>query len=119
MKNLRNNLIVCDLNKAQWIFKHWRNQYGNVKSILPTCDTVRGEELKSGELALYHPDYPVESMVQRGRRLGLLDVWTLEVWVKFNSTGYLVYTGDKGQRILDVWNAKIYGKQKRKIPHHK
>ncbi len=108
----RNNRIVCDLNKAQWVKYYYQNQYGNIVYKVPCVTTVFGEAVDEDAKALFHADYPNESQLARAYRLKLVDVWTPTLVIKFSANETLYYTGDKAKSLFKAWNAKIYGNKK-------
>lgn len=110
----QNNRIVCDLNKVQWAEFSYINQHGHKTFFKPVRYSVYGVTYDKDELALYHADYPKETVIQRATRLGILDVWTPQIILKFSANETLVYTGEKAISIHKTWCAKIYGKSNRK-----
>lgn len=108
----KNNKIVCDLNKVQWAEFKYVNQHGGVWYSKPSAITVRGIYYGPEELAVHHPDYPNETAIARAKRLGIVDVWTAKLTLKFSANETLIYTGDKAKDIYKAWCAKIYGKNK-------
>ena len=110
----QNNRIVCDLNKVQWAEFSYVNQHGHKTFFKPIHQHVYGVAYYDNELAFYHADYPGETVIQRATRLGILDVWTPQIILKFSANETLIYTGDKAISIHKTWCAKIYGKSNRK-----
>lgn len=110
----QNNRIVCDLNKVQWAEFSYVNQHGHKTFFKPVRYSVYGMAYYDNELAFYHADYLGETVIQRAIRLGILDVWTPQIILKFSANETLVYTGEKAISINKIWCSKIYGKSNRK-----
>lgn len=111
-----NNRIVLDLNKCQWAKFHWVNQYGGICFTLinkPT-NTVRGQEVSVHRPAMWHPDYPNESELERADRLNLLDIWTPVCTFQLAANHNVTYTGDKAKVMWKAWNEKIFNQKKGK-----
>lgn len=109
----KDNKILVDINKCQWAKFYYRNQYGQTSPVLPMFQSVRGEYVSSKDLALFHPLYPGESMLERAYRLELIDSWQPEITFKLTANECLVYTGDKAISMNELWKAKIFGKKKK------
>lgn len=108
----KDNKIVVDLNKVQFARFYYRNQYGQVRDNLSNSFSVRGESISPVELALFHPDYPGESVLARAFRLRLVDIWQSELLLKLSANHCLIYTGEKAISLWKAWNKKIFSKQK-------
>lgn len=108
-----NNRIVLDLNKVQYGQHYYINQYGDCYSA-HTSDkypSVRGEIVKDG-FAAYHPDYPGETMVERARRLELIDVWKSVTVFQLTANHNVTFTGKKAAQMWKMWCAKIMKRKK-------
>lgn len=103
-----NNRIVLDLNKVQFASFWYQNQEGLIVHTKPRGPTVRGMAV-GDEYAFPHCDYPNETMLERARRMDLLDVWT--PWVKFDiaANRCVRYCGKKAISMWTTYRAKIYG----------
>lgn len=109
---ISNNHIVVDLNKCQYAYLYYVNQYGNKSRLKPLSNTVRGEKL-TDELAMFHPSYPDETLFRRAERLGLMDVWTPVLHLKLTAYSHLVYTGDKAWSLWKAWNKKMFANKEK------
>jgi hypothetical protein len=108
---MKNNRIVCDLNKIQFGSLHYVNQYGDTTMYTPKpMTTVRGESVRD-EMAAYHPDYPLETMRERALRLDLFDYWTPVCTFQLSANHNLTYTGEKALAMWKAWNSKIFKKK--------
>jgi hypothetical protein len=110
----KDNKIVVDLNKVQWARFYYRNQYGQTKDRLPTYYSVRLAIVNDHERVLWHPDRPIESTFDAAKRLDILDIWQPEITLKLTANEYLIYTGAKAISINECWNAKVFGKGKKR-----
>lgn len=113
----RDNRIVVDLNKCQFARFYYRNQHGQTSNTKPLDPTYEGRcslDLEDNE-ALFHPDYPSETLLQRFKRRGVRpDVWTPEVLFKLSANHCLIYTGKKAVSLWAAWREKIFNSYKAK-----
>jgi len=116
MKSQRDNRIIVDLRKVQYARFYYRNQHSDTRDIKPSTITyynISIDELASTQ-ALFHPDNPDESLLDRYRRRGhFCDNWVPELLLKLTANCCLIYTGDKAVALHKEWNAKIFGKGKK------
>ena len=112
MKTKRDNRIILDLNKCQYARFYYRNQHGDTRDVLPAPGTmsIRGCDVDKTANALPHPNYPLESLYARAKRLGLLEDWQPEVFFKLTANAGVIYWGAKAVVMYDAWKAKIFGK---------
>lgn len=108
---IRNNRIIVDLNKVQYAHFYYTNQYGISVNREPNYPTVRSQSIAPDDFALFHPDWPKETILRRAMRLGLLDVWTPTLYLKLQANSCLIYTGDKAISIYNAWKEKVFGKK--------
>lgn len=114
MKTKKDNRIVVDLSKCQWARFYYRNQFGQTRNTLPysAIFTVSGIEHHNDEKAFWHPDFKDEKLLVRAKRLGILDIWTPELYLKLTANAGLIYTGDKAVSMWEAWKARIFKKEK-------
>ena len=103
--------IVIDLKKVQFGLLTYVNQYGLQVNKLPKQPTVNGLLINPNEVAAYHNLYPGELMIERARRLDILDKWTPVVNFQFSANHSVRYTGKKALKMWKAWNSMIYGKK--------
>jgi len=73
----RNNNIILNLNKVDYMRFYYTNQYGQSLNHAPTgVYSVRLESVSSSRPTHFHPQYPGETEFDRAKRLDILDVWT-------------------------------------------
>lgn len=107
------NRTVLDLSKVQYGSFWYVNQYGQTRHHKsPGYESVRNEIVSPVSLALYHPDYPGETTIERGKRLGLMDVWTPVVQFQLTANHNIQYTGKKALAMWKAWNERIFNKKK-------
>lgn len=93
----------------------WVNQYNNIAfAFKPTKLSVNGCFIEPNEVAGYIHEFPHETLIERARRLDLIDRFE----AKFKAT---LYDGNTyeclGAKALEMWNAYrsfIFSKQKSK-----
>ena len=110
---LNHDRIVCALPKAIWADLFWDNSRGSVRDHQPRHPTVYGE-IVGNDLAGALPQFPLETMVDRARRRGLLDFWTPVFMVQFAASQTLRYTGTKALALDEAWRAMQFGKKKKR-----
>lgn len=104
------NRTVVDLGKVQYASFFWCNQYGIQFYIKPKGPTVRGE-LVGNEMAHYHTDYPGETMLERAKRLDILDRWRSVCLLQLTANHRIMYTGNKAKSIWKEWNKRIFNRK--------
>jgi len=107
----KDNRIILDLAKCQWSRFGYINQYGQWRDTEQKLPTIRGESIYPDEPAHYHVQYPGETVAERARRLGLIDVWTPQITFKLVANEYIVYTGQRALTMRDAWGARIFKKK--------
>jgi len=113
--NLRkDNRIIVDLNKCQFARFYYRNKTGHTRNVIPPIETFNNQIYSPQDRALFHPNYPNESLVNRLKRRGIQpDVWTPEVLLKLSANHCLIYTGEKAVSIYKTWCEKVFNKKKK------
>jgi hypothetical protein len=101
--------ITVDFRKVQWCAYFYINQEGLQKRCKPVRPTVRGLEI-GDDVALAHPDYPQETMLERAKRLGILDVWTPKCVLHISANRCLCFSGKKAVTIHLAYRKYIYDK---------
>jgi len=105
---MTSNRTVLDLGKVQYASFFYRNQEGSVFYTKPKAPTVRGQVV-GDEIAHFHPLYPGETMLERAKRMDILDRWTPVCVLQLTANHYITYTGKKAVSIWKAWREKIYG----------
>jgi hypothetical protein len=101
-------MTVIDINKVAYAWFYYVNQWGHTyrKPIV----SVHGIEIQEPDgYALYHHDYPLETNLERAKRLDILDTWTPIVWFKFTTTRKIAFSGDRALSLWATYRAKIFG----------
>ncbi len=118
---MKNNRIVLDLNKCQYAWRSWVTACGNYKRAeKPTGPTVHGQEFDVQSVAFpYIPSsffLNDETMLERAKRVGILDTWIPCVTFQLTANHRLTYTGDKAEAMWKAWCERIFykGKQSKK-----
>ena len=103
--------ITVNLAKVQWCSFFYVNQFTETKRTKPKQPTVYGVEI-ADEPAAYHPDYPHETLIERAKRLDIIDVWTPRCVLHISANRCLTYTGQKAINIHKTYREYIYGKSR-------
>jgi len=104
----KNNNLIINLNKVDYMRFYYTNQYGQMLNHAPTgIYSVRLEQVSSNRPAHFHPQYPGETELDRAKRLGLLDFWTPVTCFKITCNETVIYTGQKALVMRDLWWKKI------------
>ena len=113
---IRNNRIVCNIDKAIYAKQFWENQFGHRRSTKPSGPTSFGQILNPDEFHLAVPGQKEtyrESVVDAAIRLGVLDRWFPVTHIQFANNHAIQYTDDKALSLWDAWCAKIFGDSKK------
>lgn len=103
--------IVVDIKKVQYASFYYKNQAGQKRTILSRYPTVYSVPIQEGELAAYHTLYPGETLLERAKRLDIIDVWIPVVVLQFAANHSVTYTGKKAKDIWKAWQSYIFGKK--------
>lgn len=107
-----NNNIVVNLSKVSYACLIWTNQHNNLfRNSKPKSPTVNGSTVNN-DYASYHHSYPNETLIERARRLDILDRWEPVLKLQLSNSHRLTYRGKKALSLWNAWKAKIYGKKK-------
>lgn len=109
---MQNNRIVLDLSKAQFASMWYVNQEGSISFKKPPEQTVRARLVHVTEPAAPHPDYPGETMIERARRLNIIDIWQPVCTFQLTANHNVTYTGKKAIVMWKAWNERIFNKKK-------
>lgn len=101
--------LTIDLKAVAYISFYYKNREGKVSRTKPRKPTVHGVVVKD-EVAPIHPDFPNETMLDRAKRLGIVDVWTPVCMYHMRNNHSLKFTGDEAKRKHKAYSAHIYGK---------
>lgn len=103
----RNNRIVFDMNKVSYAWFFYRNQLGVTLRNRPIKPTVNAVEF-ANVIAPWTDAYPGETMLERAKRLQILDCWKPVVRLRMSAADVLEYTGDKAKSIWREWNKRQF-----------
>lgn len=109
---LASNRKVVDFRKVVYANFYWRSGTYH-RELKPRNPTVRGVEIVPNEFASPHHDYPCETLLERARRLQILDIW-IPVCVFIMTNGHrLEYTGNKAKELWKTYNTKVFGQERK------
>lgn len=97
-------------NKVQWADYYYQNQDGDKLRYEPKKLTVHGISFEPDAFAVYHRDYPLETLLERAKRLDILDRWHPVCVLVFTANKSLRYTGKEATKVWKAYNSHIYGK---------
>jgi len=101
--------LTIDYNAVSHAALYYENDKGNTRRTLPRCKTVNGQPIPD-EKALWLPDYPDETMLERAIRRKLLDRWWPVCILQFRNNHSMTFSGDKAKQKWKQYNQHIYGK---------
>ena len=107
-----NSQVTIDLKKVQYATLHYVNQFGLSYPYLPKRPSVNGMYISDKEMAAYHNLYPGETMLERARRLEILDRWKPVVTFQFAANHTVQFKGNKAKSMWKAWQSHIFGKKK-------
>lgn len=109
---MNNPQRTIDLKKVQWCDYYWINGKGDTRRTKPQFDTVNDSPVSN--VAIAYPllqESPHETMLERAKRLGILDVWKPVCRIHITANRCLTYTGEKATKFWQAYNAHIYKKK--------
>lgn len=100
---------TIDFNKIQWAEYWYENQFGESARTRLMSPSVHGVMLgEPNAYALPHPDYPHETVIERARRLGILDKWTAVCQFIITANRTLTFRGDDATKKWRAYNKHVY-----------
>jgi hypothetical protein len=103
------NHTLLDLSKVAYANFYYRNQHSSIFTrTLPKRPTANGSPFNPDDYAYYHSDYPQETLLERAKRLEILDRWTPVCKLQLSNGHTLEYTGDKAKAIWSEWRKRIF-----------
>jgi len=100
---------TVDFNKVQWADYFWINGKGDQRRKMPEGHTVNGDDIVADAIAWpMRLAFPHETMLQRARRLEILDVWRPVCRLNISANRTLTYVGIKATAIWKAYNKHIY-----------
>lgn len=108
--------ITFDIRKVSYAKFFWKTNEGCIKNKKPRFPTVRGVKVEDEEaLALCDmSDLSQETMLERARRLEILDVWIPVVIFQMTNSHSLEFIGKRALSLHKAWLAYVFGKEKQK-----
>ncbi len=77
------------------------------RKVKPSSPTVHGEILKNPDhFATHHCEYPSETILERARRLSILDEWRAVCIFTCNSRVTVRFEGNRATQMWGKWLAK-------------
>lgn len=64
-------------------------------------------------LAPFVQGFECETMLERAKRLGILDEWTAVLRLTMKNGHPLMFKGDRAIKLHEAWNAYVFSKQRR------
>lgn len=111
--NMKTNLTF-DITKVRWATFYYCNQEG-VKRIFKPDLTVNGIHFNPNEYSYpLDRNFPNETLLERARRLDLLDRWTPTIVFTFTKYDTISIKGKRAVKLKQVWDAYIFRKNKNK-----
>lgn len=104
---------LIDLSSVAHATFYYRNAEDNIHLIRrPNKPTVRGVIIETNRTTytLEHQCYPCESLLEKAKRLDILDHWTPVIKLQLRNGHLLTFEGSKAEKLNTLWKAKIYGK---------
>lgn len=102
---------AINYSKVQWAEYYYVNQFGEQARTKLRTPSVHGAPLENpNAYAMAHPSYPFETIIERARRLEILDVWTPCCSLIINANKSLHFKGDKATKVWKSYCKHIYGK---------
>lgn len=99
---------TIDFSKVTSAHFYWRNQEYNIRlKHKPMQATVRAVPV-GNEPAAAHHDFPSETMIERAKRLDLLDKWVAVARFQMYSQK-LEFVGEDAKAKWNAYNAYYYG----------
>lgn len=108
------NNTSIDLNKIIFCRLRYLNNLGHRRIFKPSQPTIRGQEFDPKGMAFWHIDYPHETLLERARRLEVLDMWEEVCEIKLQSHYALTYRGTQALKFWERWNAHLHSGNKGK-----
>lgn len=108
--NAPNTQLTIDLNSVSYCSFYYKNQWGNVRRIKPKKPTRLGQVIPNEFALPLDPAFPSETLIERGRRLELVDIWTPVCRYQFRNNHSMKFTGDKAIAKHKQYQTHIYNK---------
>jgi hypothetical protein len=113
----KDNRIILDISKVSWGRFYYQNQWGHTSNFKVNYDPegyYHGIYVDANEPAVFHPDFPGETLRERYIRRGVEhDKWEPQMAFRLHAGEILIYTGDKALSMRDAWNARVFKKTKK------
>lgn len=100
--------LTIDLNAISHAALYYENDKGNTARTKPRYPTVNGARVPE-EKALWLPDYPDETMLERATRRKLVDRWEPVCILQFRNNHSMTFKGTKAKQKWKQYNTHIYG----------
>lgn len=112
MKTLAGVKTLLNLRKVAYVELWFVNQTGTRISENPTQPTVGGMPIPAGVYAMPLCEYPSETMLERARRLEILDRWTPVARFHYTKYDSVTFQGEKALKLHRAFASIIYNKNK-------
>lgn len=106
-----NTQIAIDFKAVSHARFYYKSQLGLIRRTLPKLPTANGMTILPGMPALNIHDYPFETMMERCRRLGIIDVWTPYCVLQLRNNHALTFKGEKAKEMWANYRAHLFKKK--------
>jgi hypothetical protein len=88
----------------------WVNQHNNLSlHRKPKAPTANGSFIPSG-YAAYHADFPCETMLERARRLDIIDRWKPNLYLRLQGGVRMTIQGPQALSLWEAYKAREFNK---------
>lgn len=106
------NKTTFDISSVAYATLYYRNQRDSHHlDKLPKYHTVNGVIFDAKAIAAHVSGFAGETMLDRAKRRGLLDIWTPVIKLTLKNGHKLVYEGERALSIKKAWDSRIFGKK--------
>jgi len=107
---------IIDIKKAYYASHWYENEHGHRCKNKPAVPTVCGSLIQSPHEYSYPPnhDFPLETIEEKAKRLGMIDTWMPVVEFTFGSRQIVTYKGKKAITLWLAWNKRVFNSSKAK-----
>ncbi len=109
---MKSNIII-QFNKVAWVKLFYQSRCNNFfRKKKPSRPTVHGEYIESG-YAAEHQDYPAETMLERARRLDIIDEWIPRLVIAFSATKHLYFEGQQAEKYYAAFQNYMFKRMRK------
>lgn len=109
-----NQHTTFSLSSVAYASFYWRNREDNIHCRTePKYYSANGVIFNAKEFAPLVDGYEGETLLERARRLGILDSWTPVVKFTLKNGHRLIFEGERAKSLWKAWNAKVFSTKKK------